>query len=234
MMVLPSGRVVDISTDRSKYHALQHSGISSTSSHRKLYSLVDVIYRKQDDSGVIKQGWTEYDYEFSGYTLDSVRFAGDWSKADKAELFNWIKQKEQQHRIESTRRRLTNNQEHLSVKHYSSPQHLYSLLRSRLQALPQKRASVTQWLSTIRNMKQNGIREKEIKWYGLTRYLARFDKKQLVKKSNRIKYLTNKHLRLELSIEQQWGNNGSLNFKEVELRMPHQVVYRAPLKLNEN
>lgn len=234
MMVLPSGRMVDISTDRSKYHALQHTGISSTSAHRKLYSLVDVIYRQCDDSGIMKRGWTDYDYEFSGYTLDSVRFASDWSEADKTELFSWIQQQEQQQRIETARRRLTNNQENLSVKRYSSPQHLYSLLKNRLQALPQKRASASQWLSTITNMKQNGIRKEEIQWSGLNQYLAQFKKNQLINKLEILKYISNKHLRLELSIEQLWGDKGGLSFKEVALRMPHQVVYRAALKLDEN
>ena len=92
MMVLPSGRIIDLSTDRSKYHALRQQGVCPASAHRKLYPLVDIIYRRLDDEGNPKRGWTEHDYEFSGYTLDTVRFASDWTEEDKTALCNWIQQ----------------------------------------------------------------------------------------------------------------------------------------------
>ena len=234
MIVLPSGRLVDLSTDRAKYHALRQSGIDAASAHRKLYSLVDIVYRQRDDAGIPKRGWSEYDYCFSGYTLETVRFAQDWSEKDKAALSHWINQNDQQRRIETARRRLNDNQQHLSIKTYSSPQHLYSLLKNRLIDLPLQRASAEQWHATIINMKQSGLREEEIQWSGLIQYLNRLEKKSIITKSQLLKNLSEKNLHLNLSIEQVWGDKGGLSFKEVATRMPHQAVYRAALKLDEN
>ncbi len=85
-MVLPSGKVIDLSADRSKYHALRLQGVDPAVPHRRLYSLVDIIYRQLDDSGRPKRGNTELDYAFSGYTLDTVFLADDWSDEDKTTL----------------------------------------------------------------------------------------------------------------------------------------------------
>ena len=45
MMELTNERVVDLSVSRSKYHALRLRDIGPDSGHRKLYSLVNIIYR---------------------------------------------------------------------------------------------------------------------------------------------------------------------------------------------
>jgi len=233
MLTLPSGRLIDLSTDRSKHHALRLPGVSPSSSHRELYSVVDIIYRHSDDGGIPKRGWTEYDYDFSGYTLDTVRFDSDWSDADKAVLYKWVRLDQQRRSIETARRRLIDHQQHLSVKLYPSSQHLYSLMESRVMNLPLQSATPEHWLATINNMKQCGVREEEIQWSGLRQYL----KQQLPDKTiNKTKLLQNqnyKHIRLELSTEIISGSSVKLNFKEVAKRMPHQAVYRATLKLQE-
>jgi len=234
MMVLPSGKVIDLSTDRSKYHALRHQGVDPAAAHRDLYPLVDIIYRHLDDSGNPKCGWTEYDYEFSGYTLDTVRFASDWTIEDKAALSRWLQQDEQYRRIETARCRLKENQQQHSAKLYSSPQHLYSLLQQRLVNLPLQNATAKQWLATINNLKQNGVREEEIHWSGLPQYLQQQSPDRLISKTQLLKKQKDNNLRIELSIEQAWGENGGLNFKEVAQRMLHQAVYRAALKLDDN
>lgn len=234
MMELPSGRVVDLSTDRARYHALMKKGISPDIEHRKLYALVDVVYRKLDEHGKAKRGWSEYDYEYSAYTLDSVRFADDWTEKDKKALSHWAKQKDQRQRIETARRRLNDNQQQLSVRRYSSPEHLYSLLKKRLNALPLKSARARQWLATINNLKQKGVREEEIQWSGLKQYLLKQDAETAITKKQLLQNWNDKQLRIELSTEQIWGENGGLNFEEVAIRMPHQVVYRAALKLDHD
>lgn len=238
MMVLPSGRAISLSTDRSKHHALRQQGVNASvgpaSAHRKLYPLVDIVYRRRDDEGNLKRGWTEYDYEFSGYTLDTVRFASDWSEEDKEALSRWIQQDDQRRHIETARRRLTENQQQLSVKLYSSPQHLYSLLQHRLTNLPLQHAMADQWLATINNYKQSGVREEEIHWSGLPQYLQRQSPDTLISKKQIMENLNGKNVRIELSVEQVWGENGGLSFKEVAQRMQHQAVYRAALKLDEN
>ena len=121
MIILPSGRVVDLSSHRSKYHALRIGEVGLGSTHRHLYSLVDIIYRELNEAGKPKMGWTEFDYQYSGYTLDSVREAADWCDEDKAALSHWIKQADQRRIIETARRRLVENQQQLSAKSYSSP-----------------------------------------------------------------------------------------------------------------
>lgn len=238
MMVLPSGRVIDLSTDRSKYHALRQldvdQGLSPDSAHRKLYPLVDIVYRRRDENGSPKRGWTEFDYEFSPYTLETVRHAHDWSEEDKSALSRWLQLDDQYRRIESARRRLIEDQQRLSVKLYSSPQHLYSLLEQRLTRLPLQQATAAQWLATINNHKKNGVREEEVYWSGLPRYLQQLSPNTLISKAQLLDNWDDRNVRLELSIEQVWGVNGGLSFTEVAQRMPHQVVYRAALKLDHN
>lgn len=234
MLILPSGRVIDITTDRAKYHALQHSGITPGASIRQLFALVDIVYRYRDSEGDIKRGWTEHDYEFSGYTLDSVRFARDWDSTDKTELQRWLQLKEQQQRINTARRRLHDEQKHLSARHYSAPRYLYSLLEKRIRHLPMQRATAAHWHATIEKFKQSGLKEEEIHWSGLYQYLQQFDKNKFITKKQLLKILEKKNLRLALSIEQVWGDEGGLSFKEVAFFMQHQAVYRASLKLDED
>ena len=238
MIVLPSGRIVDLSTDRSKHHALRQQGVTAlvcpVSAHRKLYPLVDIIYRRPGEAGKPKRGWTEYDYEYSGYTLDTVRFASDWTEEDKAALCKWVQQDDQRRRIETARRRLVENQQQLSVKLYSSPQHLYSLLQHRLMTLPLKHATAKHWIATINNHKQSGVREEEIQWSGLPQYLLQQPTDKLISKTQLLENWNDKNLRLELSTEQVWGENGGLSFTELAQRMQHQAIYRAALKLDEN
>lgn len=233
-MVLPSGRVIGLSINRTKHHALRQQDVGPASAHRKLYPLVDIIYRKIDEHGNPKRGWTEYDYSYSGYTLDTVRFATDWNEADKAALFQWAQQEEQKRFIEIARRRLTDNQQQLSVKLYSAPQQLYSLLEARLRKLPLQRAAVEQWQATIINNKKSGLREDEIQWSGLQAYLKQQPPGTIVSKKKILNNLNLYPIHPELSTEQVWGANGGLSFSEVAQRMPHQAVYRAALKLDED
>lgn len=233
-MELPSGKVVDLSTNRSKYHALRHKGIGLHSAHRKLHALVDIIYRKCHDNGRARLGWTEFDYQYSGYTLDSVREAADWCDEDKAALCHWIKQADQRRIIETARRRLVENQQQLSAKSYSSPKSFYSLLRQRIQNLPLQGATARQWLATINNQKQSGVREEEIQWSGIKHFLQQQPGETHISKQQLLNNWNDDNLRIELSIEQVWGENGGLAFTEVAQRMPHQVVYRAALKIDHN
>ena len=234
MLILPSGRIIDLSTHRSKYHAVRNGTVGPNSKHRKLYALVDIIYRHLNESGKAKLGWTEYDYDYSGYTLDTVRHAIDWSEEDKVALSEWILQASQRRMIETARRRLIDKQKSISVKNYSSPEYLYSVLYRRLMKLPMQRAIAKQWLATINNQKKKGVTEEEIQWSGITQYLVQQTDDVLIDKDDIIKNISYKNIRLELSTEQIWGSDGGLSFKEVAIRMPHQVVYRSKLNLDED
>ena len=234
MIILPSGRVVDLSSHRSKYHALRIAGVGLDSSHRQLYGLIDVIYRKLNEVGRPKMGWSEFDYQYSGYTLDTVRKAEDWSNEDKSALLNWVQKDDQRRVIESARRRLIGKQKYLSVKTYSAPQKLYRILEERLIKLPLQRATAEQWLATIYNQKKKGVSDDEIQWSGVTQFLRQKNSHAMISKKEIIEQLRYENISLELSSEQVWGSDGGLSFKEVALRMSHQVVYRSAIKLDDD
>jgi len=234
MLLLTSGRLVDLSTERSKYHALKHHGPLPDAEHKALYCLVDVIYRYRDDNGTPRQGWTEYDYVFSGYTLADINQANDWTYEEKSELYQWLTQKPQKLLIETARRRLVNKQTQLAVKHFSAPRYLYSILKSRLQNLALQRATTVQWQATISNMLKSGIRQEEIIWSGLHKFLTQQAKDCILSKQEILDTIDFSNIRLDLSIEQIWGSGGGLSFREVAQQMPHQVVYRAALKLDNS
>ena len=234
MLILTTGRIVDLSTQRSKYHALKHPGPGPDVAHKALYPLVDVIYRLSDENGIPKRGWTEYDYVYSGYTLADIYKSEDWSDIEKDELYKWVTHKTQRICIETARRRLIENQGQLSVKYYSAPRYLYSTLQTRLKKLPLKQAKTLQWQATINNMQRSGIRQEEIIWSGLNDFLSMQNKEQLISKEQILKAINFTNIRIELSIEQIWGTGGGLSFREVAQQMPHQVVYRAALKLDDS
>lgn len=233
MLLLSSGLVVDLSTNRARYHALRKRHHGSQVKHWDLYPLVDIIIRHTDSSGQIKRGWTEYDYHFSGYTLADIHLLSDWSQQDKNTLRQWMKQPEQFQRIETTRRRLKHYQKKLTTLVNPAPDHLYSTLRIKLEKLPQQAASAEQWLSTISNLQKKGIRKDEIDWSGVMQFLKQQDG-STVSKQQLLEAIDFNNIRLELSSEQIVKRNTNLYFREVARQMPHQAVYRASLKLDKD
>lgn len=234
MLLLSSGRVIDISTARAKYHALKLQGPSPNAKHRSLYGLVDVLYRFSDNNGIARRGWTEYDYKYSGFTLGNLHQASDLSEIEKSELLQWVSKASQRNIIETARRRLIENQTLLSVKHNTSPTFLYSALRHHLLHTKMQRATTSHWQATINNMQQAGIRLEEIIWSGLNDFLAAKDANEILRKDEILAAVNFKHCRLELTNETIKSINGGLNFKEVAQRMAHQAVYRATLKLDNS
>ncbi|MCW8932666.1 MAG: hypothetical protein OQL19_20825, partial [Gammaproteobacteria bacterium] len=234
MLILTTGRIVDLSTERCKYHALKYHGPAPDADHKLLYSLVDIIYRFRDKDGIPKRGSTEYDYIYSGYTLADVFKANDWTDIEKKELFKWISEKTQKTLIETARRRLVDNQTQLSVKSHPAPRSLFSSLYERIKQISQTQASVTHWQTTIKNMQRSGIRQEETIWSGLKQFLSQKSDKEILRKEQLLKAIDFTNIRIELSNEQILNSHGSLNFRELAQQMPHQVVYRAALKLDEN
>lgn len=230
MLRLSTGRVVGLSVDRAKYHALDHRGPGPDAKHRALYQLVDVIYRKCNEDGSPRRGWTEHDYAFSGYTLADIYQAADWNDADKAALYRWAAERSQYILIETCRRRLVENQTQLSTKYYRAPQSLYSHLQQSIQALPLQAATAQQWQGTINNLP--GIRREEHQWSGLQTVLSQVGADTVLSKQQVLDAIDFRNLRVALSAEKIWGIDGGLSFREVAQRMPHQAVYRAALKLD--
>jgi len=235
MLVLSSGKIVDLSTDRAKYHALRKpGGVNKTSEHRALYSVVDIICRYKNNDGIPCRGWTEYDFHYSGATLSSLRLDTDWSDDEKQEILRWAQQPGQIRIIETARRRLAENQKQLSNKQYSAPQHLHSFLKKRILVLPLQKATLAQWQATINNMRNKGIRKEEIQWSGLPQYFKTQSPDTLLSKQQLLRLLNFENIRIALNTEQIRGTNGGLSFEEIAQRMPHQAVYRAALKLDDS
>lgn len=234
MLTLADGRVVDISVDRARYHALRRA-VRRSAVPTQLQQVVDVIQRHRGPEGQVRRGWTEFDYVYSGLTAADVSQADDWSAEDKRRFHAWLQAPAQRQRMEQARRRLPEDELALSVKVNSAPRHLYSALQRRLEALPLQRASLGQWRATILNMAGDGIRQEEIDWSGVLPRLAQQGADdRLLDKTEVLACINLSHLRLELSSEQVWGEQGGLYFREVAQRLPHQAVYRAALKLDQS
>lgn len=61
-------------------------------------------------------------------------------------------------------------------------------------------------------MKQRGVREEEIQWSGLYNYLNQQAAASILSKTEILQQLCYGNIRLELTTEQIWGENGGLSF----------------------
>ena len=61
-------------------------------------------------------------------------------------------------------------------------------------------------------MKQRGVREEEIQWSGLYNYLNQQAAASILSKTEILQQLCYDNIRLELTTEQIWGENGGLSF----------------------
>jgi len=232
MLILPSGMVVDLSADRARFHALRKQGAWESGRCSDLYPLVDVVIRYRDQDGIVCRGWTEYDYEYSGYTIADLHHAQDWTAEDKSHFFVWLREAAPQRTIKSASRRLVDVQNKYSVKLNSAPTRLYSLLSKRIQNLKLSQAHASQWLATLGNMQRQGIRGEELEWSGCLTYLKKLSPETLLKKENILQLLDNNRMVIQLGTELIKTTDGNLNFHEVAIRMPHQAIRRAALKLD--
>ncbi|MDH5731776.1 MAG: hypothetical protein OEZ58_22570 [Gammaproteobacteria bacterium] len=234
MLLLPSGTIVDITTDRAKYHALRQSwlGVHSNSSHSELYALVDVIYRLRDSDGEIKRGSTEFDFVYAGETVASIDTNSNWSEVERRLFFKWLTEETQVKRIENCRRRLEDHQHTLSSKTHQASKRFYSLLEQRLSSHKLRRAAASQWLATINNFSKTGLRQDEFYWSGLQGLLKSCDANAIIAKEVLLECIEKNKIRLELSTELCFDEHGGLSFVETAKPMPHQAVYRAALKLD--
>ena len=230
MQFLPSGRVVDLSIDRARYHALRRQ-IGQHDSESQLWQVVDVVYRMRGPNGDIRRGWTEYDFHYSGYTVTDIATAPDWSEQDKQQFLHWLQQHKQP-LLKSVRRRLEGCHAGLSIKTNSAPEYLHSRLQRWLTNHSTQRATAAQWQATLLNLKNTGIKEEELQWSGLLTFLSTQAAGQCVEKSQLLSLLEANLLRIELTLEREWAADGSLAFREVATQLPHQAIYRTKLKLD--
>jgi len=233
MLLLPSHRVVDISTDRARYHALRSRQVPAGDSITQLYRLVDVVYRHCGTPHNLHDCHI-YDFHYSGHTLADIATASDWTEEDKHTFQNWLEQPEQLRRIETVRRRLDDDIAQLSISTDAAPQHLFSTLQQRIATLPMKKATAAQWRATVLNMKKNGVREEEIRWSGLWQHLSRTDADALLHKNDLLDAINFKDIRLELNTQLIRNQAGGLRFIEVAQRLPRHGLYKTSLGLDDD
>lgn len=233
MLVLANDWVIDISVDRARYHALRR-GVGSDATHRQLYDVVDVVFRKRSSDGVIQSGWNEYDYDYSGHTAADIAKLSAWPEEAKSQFYEWLRQGQQVRKIDSARRRLEGCHHGISIKLNSSPQHLFSSLKRRLTKLPLNRASVAQWRATIQNLEKTGLKHEELQWSGVMAFLDRHDAEARLHKQVVLAAVDFSSTRVELATERVCSSDGELCFKEVAHKLPHQAVYRAALKVDDS
>ena len=234
MLLLSNGRVVDISVARAKYHALKQQGPLPDAEHRALYCLVDIVFRLCDENDNPKRNWTEYDYNYSGFTLANIHKANHLTQEDIVLLQSWVSLPAQKVKIETARRRLVDTQTSLSTKLDTSPSFLYSNLYQRIHALNLNSACPDQWLATITNMKNTGLRKEEIIWSGIEKFLSTQTPNTSITKQRMLAAINFNNIELQLSSERTRDTHGGLTFNEVAELMPHQAIYCSKLKLTEN
>lgn len=155
-------------SERARYHAgRQKLRITEKTPHHHLYTLIDILVEQPRKEGASGSG-----YGFSGYTLANLNWIGQWPEADRTVFLNWIREPAQVQLIEQARRRLLAEKALPKERSYAYPQRLYSLLRHRVESLPQQRASAKQWQRTLLNMTGKGLRREELNWSGVMDFLA--------------------------------------------------------------
>ncbi len=171
MIALPNGLTAGISSIRARYHALRlNRVVRADTAHADLYGFVDIVVRPEHLTAL------PYDapYLFSGHTLADMHRI-HWSAAQRKAFVEWLRQEQQTREIEQVRKRLTREALALTEKEYAYPRRLYSALWIRLGGISMGRASPQQWKRTLLNMTRDGIREEELTWSGLIRFLDKLE-----------------------------------------------------------
>lgn len=202
-------------SERARFHAArQKLRISDKTPHHHLYPLIDILVEKPaGESGVSTA------YGFSGYTLASMNWIGQWDEADRNAFLEWIRQPAQVQLIELARRRLLAENGLPRARSYAYPQRLYSLLRQRLESLPMKRATARQWQRTLLNLKREGVRREELDWSGALTFLAQQSSELLVDKAHLLEAIDFSAIQPRLSNELECERSCRLPLREVAQKL---------------
>jgi hypothetical protein len=211
MPVLPSGRFIEIMSERARYHAVRlRLRVTQSTPHKHLYPLVDILMECPQGN---KDGGSAFG--FSGYTLSQMNRLDEWEECDRRFFLDWIREPTQVRTIEQARHRLLVENFVPKEQVYPYPLRLYSLLRERLQSLPMRRAPVGQWQRTLLNMKRGGIRREELDWSGVMAFLARRPAEQLLDKQAVLEAIDFSAIQPRLSNELECDQGCHLPFQEV-------------------
>lgn len=228
MPVMPSGRYVDIMSERARYHAArQRIRVTEKTPHHHLYPLIDILV-EQDSGGSDKS------FGFSGYTLANLNWIGQWPDGDRQFFFNWIREDNQVRTIEQARRRLMAESEVPREQSYPYPRRLYSVLRRRIEAMPMRRASATQWQRTLLNLKRDGLRQEELDWSGVIAWLARQPADALLEKALVLGAVDFSRIQPRLINELECDRSCRLPLQEVALKMAAYQLVLAGLDVADS
>ncbi len=214
MPILPSGRNVDIMSERARFHAARlNLRVTERTPHHQLYRLVDILVAGHDEGH-------GQEFGFSGYTLADARWLNRWSEVDRRRFLDWIREPAQVRIIEMARRRLLAEEGVPRERVYAYPARLYSMLERRLAALPLQRADSTQWRRTLLNLKHDGLRREELDWSGILRFLAGQPPGTLLEKAALLAAIDFSTVRPRLTTALGHADGCALPFREVAQRLP--------------
>ncbi|MES9962710.1 MAG: hypothetical protein ABW116_04170 [Candidatus Sedimenticola sp. 20ELBAFRAG] len=230
MLVLPSGHVVGITSERARHHATrQNMHVTRETTLHELYRLVDIVYADEKrDSNDLSQG-----YRFTGYTVSDYQWISKWREEDRTCFLHWINQGSQQQVIEGARRKLIYDTLPHQVQAANYPERLYSVLRRRIGAMEMKSASAAQWRSTILNMKHCGVREDEINWSGILAVLdhAETQREGHITREELLSRVDFSEIRIELTNELVRDEKCHLPFRERAYILPARQLKDAGISL---
>ena len=228
MIVLPSGHVVGITSERARYHATRQGiRVTAETPFEELYRLVDIVYGDDAERG---EGLSSR-YRFTGHTLAEVAWLNRWKPADRAAFRHWIGEEKQHREIEGARRKIIYDTLPHEVVSHPAPEKLFSVLRRRLLAMELNAAPAEQWRNTILNMTKCGVRQEEIRWSGVLDFLDQAENRdEKVSREEVISRVEFGPIRLELTNELIGAPQPRLPFEEDASIMPCAQFERSGLK----
>jgi hypothetical protein len=216
MIPLSSGKKAGITNIRARYHALRlNRQVTRDTPHQDLYALVDIV---TDPDPYQQLPYHHHpNFRFSGYTLAEITRLGHWSDEDHRVFTDWLRQENQIRVIEKARNRIVDDDFPRLELHYPYPERLYSRLCQQITKIPMQRASVQQWRNTLMNLKQQGLREDEIRWSGALPYLSYQEQlgRVSITRQELLKHINFSAIRMELGHELVSERNCDLHFLEV-------------------
>jgi len=216
MPQLPSGRYVEIMAERARYHARRLKlRVSATTPHQQLYPLVDILIDPSNNSHGCRGCTT-----FSGHTLADRNWLNQWDERDRRYFLDWLREGSQVRLIEQARTRLLVETGTPKELCYDYPKRFYSSLQRRIEALPMQRASATQWLRTLLNMRRDGIRREELDWSGLPTFLSDHPGTSMINKEAVLEAIDFSRIAPQLSNELECDASCHLSYQEVAQRIP--------------
>ncbi|HEY9164278.1 MAG TPA: hypothetical protein VIN57_06675 [Magnetovibrio sp.] len=226
---LPSGRFVEITPDRARYHAARTGvRIKQNTPHAQLYALVDILV--EHPRSILNTGRL---MGFSGHTLDDTHWLQKWCPADRKFFMAWTREQSQVRVIEQARRRLLAEASPPREQSFDYPDHLYSYLRQRVEALTLPKATVQQWRNTLQNLCASGVLPEELEWSGIVPFLDNLPPQSCLDKSVIIDAMDFSEIRPRLSHGFVCAKSCNLPFSQVAQKLEAYELQMAGLAVSD-